>query len=418
MSRRSPIERGHRRLASLVSVAVVFAAASLAHVPGALALAPPPISLDQLFGSYGVAAVGESIPAYREAAAVAVTSDGGILVAGENGYARGGAVVRFRRDGLLDRSFGGGSGYVEVPGASGINSLAVDGAGGSALLSQRTTVTRITANGAIDTSFGQGGSVALPQLGPAFASLHFWSLTTLPDGGLLAAGIRFGSPRMVVVRLLPNGSLDPAFGDGGLAIVGFGRNPNSGALAMAVQSNDDIILGGYAHGVPAVARLLPDGSRDPSFGHRGVSAPRGLVGEATALALEPDGSILLVGTGRRRGSKDSENLLLRFRLDGTLDRRFGTAAGPTPVHGDYATPTTVLPTGNHIFVVTKGHGPSIRVYRPNGTEGGWLAHVSGVPRDRFSGTAGALEDGKLIFAWTPKHQPNRGTIRVERFRVR
>jgi uncharacterized delta-60 repeat protein len=392
----------------------------------ALALPPPalaasaPIALDPSFGSGGVVSAGDSIPNFQEAAALAIAPNEDILVAGEGNYSPGGVtVVRYQPDGALDRGFGGGTGYVQVPGASGANALAVDEAGGAVLLSQRTTITRITAGGELDASFGVGGSVQPSQLGPSFTSLHFWSAAALPDGGILAAGIRFGSPRMVVVRLLPDGSLDRSFGEGGLVTLGFGRTRNSGALQMAVQSNGDIVLGGYAHAAPALARLLPDGAPDPSFGHNGrVGAPRGLRGQVTAIATRPDGRILVAGTGWRTGSSGPEDLLLRYGLDGTLDRSFGTAAASIGSRGGSANPVAVLPTPRHIFVVTEGHGPAIHAYRPNGQLAGSLGQVAGVPQDRFFGTAAALQRGKVVLVWTPKHRSDEGVIDLERFAVR
>ena len=409
---RLPFSAPALRGSMLVLTTACIAWASTASAAG------PPIARDQHFGGgSGVASVGETVPGYREAAAVGVAPDGGILVAGEASFGGGSAVVSFGAGGLLDRGYGAGSGYVGLPGVSGINSLAVDDSGGAAVLSQRTTVTRVGPEGALDASFGTGGSASLPDLDPAFAALHFWSLAALADGGLLAAGIRFNSTRMAVIRLLPDGHLDRSFGDGGLATLGLGPNPSSGALAMAVERDGDIVLAGYAHHDPAVARLLPDGSPDRSFGSGGVSAPHGFVGEATALALGRGGAILIAGNARRRTGGGSEDLLLRFGPDGTLDRSFGTAAHRTPERGGYNFPIAVLPSHGHVFLVTKDHGPVLRVYGPDGREGAWLARVDGVPRNRFFGTAATLDRGDLILASTPKHRPGQGDVQVERFRV-
>lgn len=403
--------------AALVGSLLVLATACIAWASTASA-AGPPIVRDQLFGAgSGVASVGETVPGYREAAAMGVAPDGRILVAGEAAFGDGSAVVRFDAGGLLDHSFGAGSGYVGLPGVSGINSLAVADTGGAAVLSRRTTVTRVGPEGAIDATFGTGGSVSLPDLDPSFSSLHFWSLDALADGDLLAAGIRFNSTRMVVVRLLPDGHLDTSFGEGGLRTLGLGPNPSSGALAMAIEEDGDIVLAGYAHHDPAVARLLPDGSPDLTFGSGGVSAPHAFIGEATALALGLDGSILVAGNARRRAGKESEDLLLRFGPDGTLDRSFGTAAQRTPERGGYNVPIAVLSSHGHVFVATKDHGPALRVYGPDGREGASLAEVGGVPWNRFAGTAATLDHGDLILASTPKHRPGQGDVQVERFRV-
>ena len=249
------------------------------------------------------------MPGFREGVALGVGPGGGILVAGEDGYDEDAALVKFGAAGILDPSYGGG-GHVELPGVDGVNAMALDRSGGAAVLSQRTDLTRVTGAGAIDTGFGEDGTVSLPTLALSFSEFHFWAVAILPDDDVLVAGISFGSPRMVVLRLLPDGALDPSFGDDGLATVGLAANPNAGAFAMATLQDGDILLGGYAHHELALARLLPDGSPDPGFGEDGLSTARGITGQATALAPRPDGSVLAVGYGVRHDQR--ENLLLRL----------------------------------------------------------------------------------------------------------
>jgi uncharacterized delta-60 repeat protein len=402
-------------IASTALVATAFAC--FTGPVGALADAPPPLRLDHAFGDgTGVATVGETIPGYREGVALGVAPGGDILAAGEDGYDGNAALVEFDAGGILDSSYGGGSGRVELPGVDGVNGMALDRSGGAAVLSQRTDLTRVTGAGTIDTGFGEDGTVSLPTLAPGFSEFHFWAVAILPDDDVLVAGIGFGSPRMVVLRLLPDGSLDHSFGDDGLAMVGSAAaNPNAGAFAMATLQDGDILLGGYAHHDLALARLLPDGSPDPGFGEDGLSTARGIDGQATALAPRPDGSVLAVGYGVRHDQR--ENLLLRLEPDGAVDPTFGSAARRMPERGGYATPIAVLPSHGHTFVATVGHGPSLRVYGRGGREGRRPGGVEGVPSDRFSGTAATLDHHYLLFLWTPKHQPTRGIIRLERFSV-
>jgi uncharacterized delta-60 repeat protein len=411
---RTPIARPSGALLwlLLLVVAIDLAAPVLA--------ASAPIALDPGFGRGGVVSAGSAIPDYREAAALAIAPNDEILVAGENSSPSGGAaLVRYRPDGTLDPVFSGGAGYVHLPGVDGIDALAVDEGGDALLLSQRTTISRIASNSEIDESFGDHGTVRISQLDPRFASLHFWSLAVLPDNSVLAAGIRFGSPRMVVVRLLPAGGLDMSFGEGGLVTLGFGRARQSGAFQMAVQPDGDIVLGGYADGAPALARLLPDGAPDSSFGHNGRPiAPRWRPGKATGLAILPGGGILLAGTGRTLGDSGVGILLLRYGRQGRLDPGFGSAESPVGPTGRGAEPIAVLPAGRRILAITRGRGPAIHAYRPDGRAAQSLMQVPGVPRNRFFGTTAALQHGKLVLAWTPKHRPGAGAIQLERFAVR
>jgi uncharacterized delta-60 repeat protein len=267
--------------------------------PAALA-APEPLALDPSFGENGVVAGGMSVPDYRHAGGVVVAPDMDVLVAGLGGGST--AVARYLPDGDLDSSYGdhGVAHLPTVPAVAGesiesvggINGLVVDGQERALLLWQGANLTRIGAQGAIEPTFGSGGTVDIDQLDQRFQSFHFNALAVLPDDHILVAGIRYGSPQMVVVRLLPSGALDTSFGDRGLALVRFGSaDTRSGARRMAVAPDGKIVLAGYAHGSPALARLMPNGVPDPTFGNNGrASAPRWLQGQATALALAPEGS--------------------------------------------------------------------------------------------------------------------------------
>src|SRR5689334_18522944 len=112
------------------------------------------------------------------------------------------------------------------------------------------------------------------------------------------------------------GDLDTSFGDGGHALFLVGTF-GSETTAVAVQPDGKILVGGWTVGGPppprrahepagddhvdfAVVRLDPNGALDPTFGNGGmVSTPIDLVpggyDQAWAIALAPDGSIVLAG---------------------------------------------------------------------------------------------------------------------------
>jgi uncharacterized delta-60 repeat protein len=83
---------------------------------------------------------------------------------------------------------------------------------------------------------------------------------------------------MTVLALTPTGALDPTFGDGGVATAAFPGRDVSNANAIGVQS-DGKILGVGAAGlnvpnyptVTALARYLPNGALDPTFGTGGLA---------------------------------------------------------------------------------------------------------------------------------------------------
>lgn len=140
-------------------------------------------------------------------------------------------------------------------------------------------IARINADGTFDGTFNATG-------GPdGFVDL----MALQPDGRILIAG-GFATYDGVQVnglcRILPDGSLDATFTSG---------ITSGGVLKMLVQPDGRIVIGGtfteYA-GVPRnrIARLEPDGSLDLSF-----DPGAGADGPVAALALQPDGRLLIGG---------------------------------------------------------------------------------------------------------------------------
>lgn len=131
----------------------------------------------------------------------------------------------------------------------------------------------------------------------------------------------------------PTGTLDPTFGAGGTVTVDFGFA--DGANAVALQPDGKIIVVGDADGgVPdfAVTRLLPDGSLDTTFGDDGTiiftfgSPPFGGHERAYDVAVDSSGKIVIVGmTDAPTAVNDgsaSHAAIARLNPDGTFDTTF------------------------------------------------------------------------------------------------
>ena len=121
-----------------------------------------------------------------------------------------------------------------------------------------------------------------------------------PDGKLVVAGTGGIHNQMLATRLNADGSLDTSFGTGGVLGVDF--ESRDGAQALALQADGKIVLVGFTNlnlGATdfAIVRLLPNGTLDPSFhtnGKQTVSFGGGATGdEATGVAIQPDGRILV-----------------------------------------------------------------------------------------------------------------------------
>jgi len=115
------------------------------------------------------------------------------------------------------------------------------------------------------------------------------------------------------------GSLDPTFGNGGKVL-----SPGGGATDAILQSNGDIVVSTGS----GVARFLPTGQLDATFGSGGLASAGFVGGEGLqGVALQPDGKIIWVGSQNTPGFPAFGTFsfaLARFNANGTLDTSFGT----------------------------------------------------------------------------------------------
>ena len=174
----------------------------------------------------------------------------------------------------------------------------------------------------LDPSFGRSGVAVVPT-----PSLEWrGAVSSVVEGGggrLLAVGT--SEEGIMVTRLNADGEVDTSYGDDGLVTTSFGRDI---AATAAVRQRDGRLVvvggGGSREGFIALVRYMPDGSLDQSFGRKGkVVVSLGVNGgRGTAIALQPGGRIAVAGTARTFIAR-SEGVITRFRSDGSLDRDFG-----------------------------------------------------------------------------------------------
>ena len=258
-----------------------------------------------------------------EARSVAVQPNGRIVVAGTDSRQRF-AVVRYLADGTPDPAFGG-DGIVRTDLTPGEDigydvAIAADGTivvAGSADTGRWFAVVRYRRDGGLDRTFGDRGH-ALVVRGIAR------SMAIQPDGGIVLAG--YNGRGLELARLMPNGQLDPTFGRGGVVknVVG-----DILPLAVALQSNDRIVVvGDYDIFRSGIARFTGHGEPDTSFSRDGVRSVRFGSGEQafTGVAVESDGRILAVGHvgPHEYGDPVVPGITLaRFLRNGTLDASWG-----------------------------------------------------------------------------------------------
>src|SRR4029079_12894149 len=100
----------------------------------------------------------------------------------------------------------------------------------------------------------------------------------------------------VMARFLADGTLDPGFGASGMVTTDIQTDQQEEALAVAIAPDGAIVVAGYSgfSATMALARDLPDGSLAPSFGTGGIvggSTP----GRLYAVAIQPDGRLVVAG---------------------------------------------------------------------------------------------------------------------------
>jgi uncharacterized delta-60 repeat protein len=332
---------------------VLVAAAALVLATAALAA---PGDLDPSFGGDGIVttAIG---PGDDFAEGIAVSPDGSIVAAGASSDDF--AVARYAKDGTLDTSFGG-DGVVTTAVSPGFDEARAVAAlpGGKVVAAGRAftgadqdlALVRYTEDGDLDPSFGGDGVVATAVGGGTDEIL---ALAPLADGKIAAAGRTFDGAGydFVVARYLPDGSLDPSFGGGGVVTTSFGADDR--AWGIAVQHDGKLVVAGHTC-TPAgcdfaLARYEQDGSPDATFGGDGtiVTQPGPGTGGAFAVAAAPHGRT--VAAGLRCTGGDCDFALVRYLPDGSLDTSFD---------GDGAVLTSFGPGVDEAFGVA---------VRPNGT---------------------------------------------------
>jgi uncharacterized delta-60 repeat protein len=281
---------------------------------------------DTSYGTDGLASVaapGDSV------AGCAFQPDGKILVDGTDDTSSGDflVVVRFDTDGTPDSTFGqGGVATLAIPTqfdgvTGGITVLSGGQIVVSGLANPGLALVAFGPDGSPSLTFGAGG-FASTTLGPDSASRP--SVLAMPDGTCVVSGYvgSGGAQQMTLWRFNADGSLDTAFGSGGIAL---GPAGYFGGQAMLAPNGDIVQLGtggGGANGAGGgtIAFYRNNGTLDASFGSAGETDFATI--EPSALAFQPSGQIIVIGviwTGYLPGP----SVLTRLNANGSLDTGFG-----------------------------------------------------------------------------------------------
>lgn len=372
-------------------------------------------SLDTTFNGTGIAETSSSATSAEDAFSLLLQGDGSFVVGGESESATSNAsfaFAKFTAAGALDSSFGSGGHVVtSIPGVAeavtaGPNGT-IEAAGvGITAASPVTSMTilRLNADGSLDTGFGSNGFMSVT---PSGFSARAFGIGVQPSGRIIVAGdADTGTDSFEDVALLgftPGGAVDTSFGTNGAVVT-----QTAGQLgvysATAVQSDGKILAAGYTTGPNGhrdfiLARYNHDGSLDMSFDGNGIAltdVAAGSQNEADALAIQPDGKILVAGVS------SADNLtIVRYNSDGSLDTSFGT--GGIAIDAGAGGATDIALESNGEILVSSNLGFSVLAFTAAGKLDTTFGTAGATSIDFFSngGSANALaveSDGKIVVA--------------------
>jgi uncharacterized delta-60 repeat protein len=256
---------------------------------------------------------------------LALQPDGKVLIGGQftsvNGEDRTNA-ARLNADGSVDPSFHAG------PISWDLYSMALQ-PDGKVLIggigSRRIPLARLNSDGSFDGNFHSPFAILLPG-GPVVDAIALQ-----PDGKVLISG-RFaveGSPGTTnVARLNVDGTLDTNFSVSTALVDVLYQDPGE-VRSMALQPDGKVIIGGIFFSVDGasrtnLARLNADGTVDRTFTFNPEPGIDGVFPEVWSIALQPDGKVLL-GQDAYAGPTN----VLRLDVDGTTDTGFHAELGPS-----------------------------------------------------------------------------------------
>jgi len=176
-------------------------------------------------------------------------------------------------------------------------------------------------------------------------------MTVQSDGKVVMVGGTFSD--FIMARFNADGSLDDNFGDDGKVTTSMINGGQEESLGVAIQPDNKIVVVGYSGPSgrdPSVtlARYLPNGTLDDTFGVDG-KAFTSVVGRAFAVALQPDGKIVIAGDV----PSTEDFLIARFNANGGSDFSFANGGLTTDINvgSDLASNLVLQPDG---FIVISG----------------------------------------------------------------
>jgi len=293
-------------------------------------------TLDSSFGSGGLVLVASS--PHGDGYGVAIQPDGKLLASGAIDNAQGepqAAVVRLSSGGSADPSFGTGGvqvinlvySYALAVALQSDGKIVISGSEAPGLQVPVAIIARLTGAGGLDGSFN-GSGVFAKQYAIGASSSSFNAVTVQSDGKIVAAGdatVGNSNADAVFARFTAAGTPDGSFGSGGTVYTPSASNYSAsgtavpGANGVVQATNGDIVGAGYAqNGVQTTIALwafAANGSPASGFGFGGTVRTAGVFGlnaQAASMSLAPGGNLVIAGDASSTAATSYTGLTARY----------------------------------------------------------------------------------------------------------
>jgi uncharacterized delta-60 repeat protein len=400
-------------------------------------------TLDGGFGTGGIKSLYLNGTDECQSHAIAIQSDGKIIVAGYTWTiaSRDFALIRLNAtDGSLDGTFGNYSAGVSITqigsitgnaGTDIIKSIAIlpDNSIIAAGYSWNGTnndfvVAKYDANGGLVTGFGASSGYTVTDInGNDIAN----KVAITSTGQIVVAGASNqggSSADYALVRYTSGGSLDGTFNPTGTTpgIVTSGLANNDEGYGLAIQSDDYIVITGkittasFSTTDLFLARYKTDGTLDGGFGTAGITYTNFGSGfandEGHGVAIQTDGKIV-VGGSTDGNSSSYDFMVARYKTDGTIDGTFGTSGNAGLTATTLTANTDIIYdlalSGTHIYTAGMGNGTAAADF----ALAAYTSSNSPLPVV-LTQFYGQKQTGKVLLQWTSTSEENVAQYIVER----
>lgn len=293
------------------------------------------------------------------------------------------------------------------------------------------TLVRYDTDGKRDITFGNDG-IVIASLGPYYD----WAsdMDIRDDGKIIVAGTIYNGHDydFVLMQLDDLGNSDGTFGINGKVITSI-DTLNDVTYDLELQQDGKIIVSGYSQSEeghhPVLVRYLPDGSLDNTFGMEGIVSITGetvFEGSQLIIILQPDGRIV-AGTTSYNGN-DLDFWLCRLDHDGTYDDSFGLNGIVSKdlgmgTHESVTSLTQCILANGEVKIIASGYTYSgnntdfaVVAYNPDGsTDPDFNAVTSFGSSLSYSYSSAVQDDGKVLLAGIATDARNLSVFALARY---